>query len=511
MAVQIQLRRDTAANFTSGNPVLAQGEMAVETDTLRYKLGDGATAWNGLQYGVFDGFTSGRRYQFDDTTTDADPGAGKVRFNHATFGSITFLYFDDDDYPGGDASAWLDALDDSSNPNAKGTLFLQKHEEPGTYREFIVTGAVVDGTGYRKVPVAPLSSNGALSDNDQLVVAFYRAGDAGTIETDGSKSALVGADGIFISDSEDGEAVKTVDWDDFTGEMFDAISLDEDDFASNSDTKLPTQQSTKAYVDGKVAAIQVAAPGHIYGLTLSNNASDATNDIDVAAGEATSVAATPVLMKLAASMTKRLDANWAPGSGSGMRYSGEAITNYTYHIYLIAKAGGADVDLFAYTGASASAALGVLQTESGGADYVHIRRIGSIMRASGAIRPFSQEGDEFLLKTPLLDVNLASTLGTTATLLTLSVPLGIKVRAILEGHAFHSAGGSYILTSPDQVDVAPSGTGIATGVNQANQYGEFQKVIRTNTSAQIRARGVTTLDFFRITTHGWFDTRGRST
>jgi len=52
MAVQIQLRRDTAANWTAANPVLAAGEMGVETDTLKLKLGDGSTAWNSLGYGL---------------------------------------------------------------------------------------------------------------------------------------------------------------------------------------------------------------------------------------------------------------------------------------------------------------------------------------------------------------------------------------------------------------------------------------------------------------------------
>lgn len=50
MAVQIQLRNDTAANWTSANPTLAQGEMGVETDTLMVKFGDGTTAWNTLAY-----------------------------------------------------------------------------------------------------------------------------------------------------------------------------------------------------------------------------------------------------------------------------------------------------------------------------------------------------------------------------------------------------------------------------------------------------------------------------
>lgn len=50
MAVQIQLRNDTAANWTTANPTLAQGEMGVETDTLRVKFGNGSTAWTSLAY-----------------------------------------------------------------------------------------------------------------------------------------------------------------------------------------------------------------------------------------------------------------------------------------------------------------------------------------------------------------------------------------------------------------------------------------------------------------------------
>ena len=50
MAVQIQLRRGTAAAWTSANPTLAQGEFGVETDTYKLKLGDGTTAWTSLGY-----------------------------------------------------------------------------------------------------------------------------------------------------------------------------------------------------------------------------------------------------------------------------------------------------------------------------------------------------------------------------------------------------------------------------------------------------------------------------
>lgn len=50
MSITIQLRRDTAANWTAANPVLAQGEVGIETDTSKAKFGNGATAWNSLAY-----------------------------------------------------------------------------------------------------------------------------------------------------------------------------------------------------------------------------------------------------------------------------------------------------------------------------------------------------------------------------------------------------------------------------------------------------------------------------
>ena len=50
MASIIQIRRDTASDWTSANPTLAQGELGLETDTLKLKAGTGTTAWNSLAY-----------------------------------------------------------------------------------------------------------------------------------------------------------------------------------------------------------------------------------------------------------------------------------------------------------------------------------------------------------------------------------------------------------------------------------------------------------------------------
>jgi len=50
MTTRIQYRRDTAANWTAVNPVLAAGEPGYETETDKYKIGDGVSAWSALVY-----------------------------------------------------------------------------------------------------------------------------------------------------------------------------------------------------------------------------------------------------------------------------------------------------------------------------------------------------------------------------------------------------------------------------------------------------------------------------
>ena len=82
MADMIQIRRDTAANWTSANPILAQGELGAETDTSKIKIGDGTTAWASLSYlidagGYLTAAAIGSTVQAYDATivVDADIGS----------------------------------------------------------------------------------------------------------------------------------------------------------------------------------------------------------------------------------------------------------------------------------------------------------------------------------------------------------------------------------------------------------------------------------------------------
>ena len=50
MPYTIKFRRDTSTQWTSVNPILADGEMGIEKDTLKTKIGDGVTVWSLLDY-----------------------------------------------------------------------------------------------------------------------------------------------------------------------------------------------------------------------------------------------------------------------------------------------------------------------------------------------------------------------------------------------------------------------------------------------------------------------------
>jgi hypothetical protein len=255
--------------------------------------------------------------------------------------------------------------------------------------------------------------------------------------------------------------------------------------------------------------VSAALKGHIHGLTLSNNATDATNDIDIAVGEAASTETEPVLMVLGSTLTKRLDAAWAVGTGNGGLDTG-AIANTTYHVWLIRRSDTGVVDaLF-----SASATAPTMPT-----DYDQKRRIGSFIRAAAAVRTFVQDGDRFMLNTPVLDVNSTNP-GTSAVTQTLTVPGGINVIARMNVTVTSiAADGVHVgvyLSDLAQTDVAPSFTAaplmhVLAVLLASNNVVAAPVEVRTNTSSQIRTRliGSAAGSILRVATLGWIDTRGR--
>lgn len=71
MATQIQMRRDTAANWSSANPILATGEIGFDTTNNEIRIGDGASNWAGLS-----AIGTGGGYAVNYVTGDGINGIG---------------------------------------------------------------------------------------------------------------------------------------------------------------------------------------------------------------------------------------------------------------------------------------------------------------------------------------------------------------------------------------------------------------------------------------------------
>ena len=209
--VQIQQRIDTASAWTSaGTTVLLSGEIGWESDTKKYKIGDGSTAWSSLAYAPgAGGYTAG---------TGVAISASNVISSSAIALSQVFT--------AANQTAHL-AL-----TTQEGDIVVRSDENKSYVRNSGSASDMTDFTLLLTPTDAVLSINGQTGaiSADQLATAIESATNSNTF-TDADHSKLDG-----IAASANNYAIST-------------DLLDEDDFATNSDTKVPSQQSTKAYVD----------------------------------------------------------------------------------------------------------------------------------------------------------------------------------------------------------------------------------------------------------------------
>jgi len=112
MTTRIKLRRDTAANWTQTNPVLAAGEPGLETDTGKVKYGNGTSTWSQLSYGgsgaaslTDEGnvvITAGSTEHWIATQRSEEGNTTPNALRYDSLGnlySLTQTYEDDDNYP----------------------------------------------------------------------------------------------------------------------------------------------------------------------------------------------------------------------------------------------------------------------------------------------------------------------------------------------------------------------------------------------------------------------------
>lgn len=254
-------------------------------------------------------------------------------------------------------------------------------------------------------------------------------------------------------------------------------------------------------------ALSLAVRSYLAGCGLANG-TDATNDINFSAGQCMD-STNAVLITCAAMAGKQLDVGWAPGAAAGMRNSGAAITNTTYHLYAVAKADGTQ-DYYAHTSTTVATVITALQAESGGSAYLYARRIGSIVRSGATILAFTQDGDTFSLTASVSDLSLSANVVAAVTK-ALTVPTGVRVEAFgTASLAASGVGASWFLVSDLSVaDEVPSINNATCGTVASGQNAGTYRTL-TDTSAQVRYRGSTTnADTIVMRTRGWVDRRGR--
>jgi hypothetical protein len=127
------------------------------------------------------------KYTFSTTTSMADPGAGTLRYNHATVASVSAIAIDDTTADTGnpDIEAWIASWDDSTS-TIKGWLRLVEPGTPANYAVFHIT-ALTNNSGWVQLAVTHVDSNGTFGNGDSIRVMFSRTGDKGDTGSTGAQ------------------------------------------------------------------------------------------------------------------------------------------------------------------------------------------------------------------------------------------------------------------------------------------------------------------------------------
>ena len=235
MPTQIQLRRDTAADWTSNNPTLAAGEFGWESDTNRFKIGTGSAAWNSLDYSDtlktlgdlgITGSTISAPSNGDLTLTTS--GTGKVNISNAYT------------LPSSDGSANQFLKTDGSGALSFADLSLG---------DLTITGSTISTPSNADLTLTPGGTGGVIASALRFSGTTISADDSATINiNDGlNVDGTANVEGALSTSTSLALA---------SGSTVTAI-LDEDNLASDSNTALATQQSIKAYVDSEVANVAI--------------------------------------------------------------------------------------------------------------------------------------------------------------------------------------------------------------------------------------------------------------
>lgn len=254
---------------------------------------------------------------------------------------------------------------------------------------------------------------------------------------------------------------------------------------------------------------QGVAPGRgsIDGLAISNNATDPTNDIDLELGVARDDTNSRWMENTTAGLRKLIDVAWAVGNNGGGLDTGTVADGW-YDVYQIMRSDTGVVDMI-FTLAGSGPTMPT--------NYDLKRLIGSVFRAGGVNKFFTQEVDgRFLWDTVVMDVNAVAKT-TTAALHTLTTPSGIPTRAIISVTPVQQVLDTItqwgLVTSPLVADVVPTSSlwnlVAVRSINNFSNTTGYSGELETDTSSRIRTRFTTTSGHVNVLTMGFVHPRGR--
>jgi hypothetical protein len=279
------------------------------TGALAFSLGipTGATGSTGSTGAAGSDGTDGvggLLYTFSTTTSDSDPGAGQIRLNNGTLGSVSQIFIDDSTAASGnpDVSAFILTWDDSTQTSDRGQVTITKKSAQQNFATYKISGASTDASGYVKLAVTHVVSNGSFSNSDAVLVSFTRTGNAGSLS-----DPMTTRGDIIVRDSSNATArlaagsANTVLTSDGTDPAYaqvatamiadDAVSLAK--MASGTDGNLITYDAS-----GNPAHVATGSSGQV----LTSNGAGAAPTFQAAAGGSLKILATATADNSSASL-----------------------------------------------------------------------------------------------------------------------------------------------------------------------------------------------------------------
>lgn len=144
----------------------------------------GATGLTGVSGGIV--------WNFDSSTSMADPGSGDIRLDNASFSSVTAAAISANCGENGnpDVHDYVAAWDDSTTTGTRGYLIIKKTTAQENFAIYSISGALTDNTSWLQLALTYINGAGSFSSGDDLAVQFVRTGDKGTAGTDGTSAGI---------------------------------------------------------------------------------------------------------------------------------------------------------------------------------------------------------------------------------------------------------------------------------------------------------------------------------